>query len=401
VATILLLFGAVPSWSGAKYRVLHAFGLGNDGGGVWSSVTLDKAGNVYGTTSGGGTYNGGTVFRLTPGTDGRWKEAILHSFGGGNDGAGPFGGLIFDPHGSLYGTTITGGAHERGVIFELVPGQGRWTENILYNLCGRPGCSDGGDPWGNLMMAPGDRLYGTGFVVFELSPTSGGWVETALHNFTGKHSDGYLPQAGPIRDAAGNLYGTTELGGGSKECDDGCGTVWELSPPALGSGSQGWTEHILHGFGAFRDDGAFPGVGQLAMDGEGNLYGTANGGKYAGVIYRLARVPSTGEPDAWRETILYNFTGGSDGGPSEGVILDKAGNLYGTTGVGGKYGEGVAFKLSPQTDGSWKYTLLHTFTGSDGAEPANNPTLGPDGKLYGTAATGGPHGGGVVFQLTP
>src|SRR5579863_4424009 len=402
VATILLLFGAVPSWSGAKYRVLHAFGLGNDGGGVWSSVTLDKAGNVYGTTSGGGTYNGGTVFRLTPGTDGRWKEAILHSFGGGNDGAGPFGGLIFDPHGSLYGTTITGGAHERGVIFELVPGQGRWTENILYNLCGRPGCSDGGDPWGNLMMAPGDRLYGTGFVVFELSPTSGGWVETALHNFTGKHSDGYLPQAGPIRDAAGNLYGTTELGGGSKECDDGCGTVWELSPPAPGSPTGGWTEHILHRFGV-GDNLAFPGPGQLAMDPQGNLYGGVLGGKYrAAVIYKLSPVSTTsGADEAWQETVLYNFKGGPDGDFPAGVILDKAGSLYGVCGAGGAYGEGTVFKLSPRSDGTWKFTLLHTFTGYDGFNAVANPTLGPDGKLYGTAESGGPHGGGVVFQLTP
>lgn len=137
------------------------------------------------------------------------------------------------------------------------------------------------------------------------------------------------------------------------------------------------------------------------MDGEGNIYGAADGGKLPyGIIFKLTRVAG-GTGLEWQETILYNFTGGADGDhPGGGVILDGAGNLYGTTIAGGT-GNGVVFELSPQADGSWKYTLLHTFVGIDGSQPDANLTLGSDGKLYGTTASGGAHGGGVVFQLTP
>jgi uncharacterized repeat protein (TIGR03803 family) len=222
------------------------------------------------------------------------------------------------------------------------------------------------------------------------------------HEFRGKNGDGAGPQAGPIRDADGNLYGTTLYGGGSRVCADGCGTVWQLSPPALASGTGNWTEHILHRFG-FSHNEAFPGVGQLALDPQGNLYGAVQGGKYrAGIIYRLSRVQGgSGMDEAWRETVLYNFTGGADGGFPEGVILDKAGNLYGICGVGGSYGYGTVFKLSPHPPSNWEYTLLHTFNGYDGAEPVANLTFGSNGKVYGTTATGGTYGGGVVFEITP
>jgi hypothetical protein len=144
-------------------------------------------------------------------------------------------------------------------------------------------------------------------------------------------------------------------------------------------------------------------VGQLALDPQGNLYGAVEGGKYrAGIIYRLSRVQGgSGMDEAWRETVLYNFTGGADGGFPEGVILDKAGNLYGICGVGGSYGNGTVFKLSPHPPNNWEYTLLHTFNGYDGAEPVVNLTFGSNGKVYGTTATGGTYGGGVVFEITP
>jgi uncharacterized repeat protein (TIGR03803 family) len=398
---VLLIFSSLAGQGQYHFRVLHAFGNGNDGAGVWSSVTLDKTGTVYGTTSGGGTYKGGTVFRLNLAPNGRWTETILHTFGSGHDGAGPFGGVVLGPSSALYGATQVGGTYDAGVVFKLTIERGQWREAILHNFCARPNCDDGSAPWGSLTIDPKGNLYGTAYVAFELLPHRKGWSDATLHVFTGKNGDGQGPFAGPIRDAARNLYGTT-LGGGGGGCGGGCGTVWELSPPAPGSGAMGWTEHILHRFGV-GDNLAFPGVGQLAMDSQGNLYGAVDGGTHrAGVIYKLSPIPNgSAAGDVWRETILYNFTGGLDGGPSEGVTLDKAGNLYGTTGVGGKFGAGTVFKLSPQPDGSWKFTLLHTFTGADGAEPANNPTLGPDGKLYGTAATGGKYGGGVVFQITP
>ena len=399
VCLMLLPCLALHAQDQYHFRTLHEFGNAKDGAGVWDSVTVDDHGSVYGTTSGGGAYRHGIVFRLELGRDGRRAETIIHNFPDSPvDGQGPLGGMLFDPSGTLYGTTQGGGGnYEYGTVFKMSLGPSGWKETILhrFGLKDQACC-----PQGNLAWDTKADLYGTADSIFELFHGKKYWMETVLHIFTGRDGDGSGPEAGPIRDTAGNLYGTT-LGGGGGGCGGGCGTVWELSPPVSGL-TQGWAEHILHRFG-IGDTLAFPGVGQLAMDRQGNLYGTVNGGKYrAGVIYKLSPVPNgSAAGGLWRETILYNFTGGSDGGPSEGVILDKAGNLYGTTGVGGKFGEGTVFKLSPQPDGSWKFTLLHTFTGADGAEPANNPTLGPDGKLYGTTATGGKYGGGVVFEVTP
>jgi uncharacterized repeat protein (TIGR03803 family) len=395
-----LIFPVLVAQAQHQFKVLHAFGSGRDGAGVWDRVILDGNGNVYGTTSGGGAFKDGTAFRLTPGSDGHWNVSILHNFGSHHNG-GPWGGLVFGRSGELYGTTIAySGKYNAGIAFRLSSSTRGWVETLVHNFGGPgdPTCC----PWSNLVIDAQGNLYGTGYSAFELSPGPNGWRETILYVFNGKNGDGSFPQAGPIRDATGNLYGTTLHGGGSQECGDGCGTVWELSPPAQGSGMLGWTEHSLHRFG-FSGNEAFPGVGQLAMDPQGSLYGAVQGGKYrAGMIYRLTGVQddNPGANEVWRETILYNFTGGADGGFPEGVILDKTGNLYGITGVGGT-GNGVVFKLSPQRAGSWKYTRLHTFSGSDGSEPVANLTLGPDGKLYGTTATGGMYGGGVVFQLTP
>lgn len=180
--------------------------------------------------------------------------------------------------------------------------------------------------------------------------------------------------------------------------------MWELSPPGNGgSAPKVWTERILHAFGYSDSDGVSPGPGQLAIDPVGTIYGTAQGGKTgAGIVFKLTSVAGESSPK-WRETIIYNFTGGADGDTSAGVILDKAGNLYGTAALGGSptCSCGTVFKLSPKPDGSWKYTLVHTFVGTDGALPQANLAFGPDGKLYGTTTVGGTYQGGVVFQLTP
>jgi uncharacterized repeat protein (TIGR03803 family) len=221
-----------------------------------------------------------------------------------------------------------------------------------------------------------------------------------LHTFTGQNGDGYIPRAGLIIDKIGNLYGTTQYGGPGNG-----GTVYQLrrSPAALGGG--GWRERILHRFPFFRGDGVMPSLGQLAMDRAGNLYGSTAGGGIKGgngTVYKLTRLPLTPE-GVWAETILYDFGAGENGSePSGGVILDEAGNLYGTTIAGGSplCGCGVVYKLAPQPDGHWQYTVLHSFVGYDGAEPDANLTIGPDGNLYGTTATGGPGGAGVVFEIT-
>jgi len=383
VICALVFAAALPMalWAAPKYTILHGFTGGKDGGGLWGSLLLDGKGNVYGTTT-------GTVFELTPGADGSWHLTTLHRFHyPGKGGAGLTAGLIFDSVGNLYGTAQTGGAHGYGVVFELSPDAERWKETVLYAFRQPPG------PYAGVIMDGAGDLYGTAGVAYEL--THGSWNELVLHHF-GKGNDGSGP-VGLVMDSIGNLFGTTQGGGGSSNCDDGCGTVYELSPTPDGK----WKETIVHRFQA-RWDGALPGVGALVLDAAGNVYGTANGGGTGayGVIFRMSRGPS----GRWRETVLYDIPGGREGDePSAGVVMDKAGNLYGTTIAGGDplCGCGVVYELAPGADGKWVYTVLHTFVGSDGAEPDANLILDDKGNLYGTTATGGPGGAGVAFELTP
>jgi uncharacterized repeat protein (TIGR03803 family) len=377
---------AVAAGAAPKYKVLHAFAGGKDGGGLWGSLVLDNEGSLYGPA-------GETVFRLAPQANGNWKKTVLHRFGYGSDGSGPNGSMVFDAAGNLYGTTQVGGPYERGVVFELSPGSNGWKETVLTDFPppARAGNSDDGP-----IMDGAGNLYGTAGSAFELSPGSGGWKFTNLHEFLGRDGDGADPYAGPIRDAAGNLYGTTSHGGGSKNCGDGCGTAWELSPEATGR----WKETILHRFGGAHD-GAFPGLGALAMDRSGNLYGTTDvGGQIGyGTVFEL----TPGSDGKWKETIVHSFAGGAAGDePSGGVVMDQAGNLYGTTIAGGSGCDcGVVYKLAPGKNGKWTYTVLHTFIGSDGAQPDANLILDGKGNLYGTTATGGAGGYGVAFELTP
>ncbi len=223
--------------------------------------------------------------------------------------------------------------------------------------------------------------------------------------FTGENGDGLGAQAGPIVNSVGNVYGTTRGGGGSLDCDEGCGTVYELQPQFSNVDGY-WKEQILHAFGSFPDDGRIPSLGNLAMDRVGNLYGATNQGGSnicvdigCGTVFKLSPAPD----GKWTETILYNFTPAIYG-PGGGVTFDGAGNLYGTTIYGGAYGCGAIYKLtpvSPVTDRPWRYTTLHVFSGNDGCLPEANMTLGPDGNLYGTTAVGGAGGAGVVFEITP
>jgi len=379
-----------------KYKVLHAFSGGNDGGGLWGSLLLDKQGNVYGTTSASSPQGGGTVFQLSRRAKGTWVHTVLYHFcgqSGCRDGGGSTAGLIFDSAGSLYGTTRLGGVHGYGVVFELTPGSGGWVETVLYNF---PLPGGGCCPYGGAVMDKSGNLFGATYSAFELTPDSKGWKATSLHSFTGRHGDGSGPFAAPILDAVGNLYGTTEHGGSSKNCGAGCGTVYQLRPLTSGK----WKETILHSFGS-SGDGAFPGVGALTMDSSGNLYGTTDigGPNGYGTVFKL----TSGSNGRWQETILHSFTQGRDGDHvSAGVVRDKAGTLYGTTiGGGTQCGCGVVYKLAPNTNGKWTYTVLHRFTGSNGAQPDANLILDDKGNLYGTTATGGAGGAGVAFEVTP
>jgi uncharacterized repeat protein (TIGR03803 family) len=313
---------------------------------------------------------------LVPSARAANKYETLYKFRGGKNGKSPLAGLVFDGAGKLYGTTSVGGANRN--------------------------CDDGS---GNLV--------GCG-VVFELTPNAdASWKEKVIYSFCPTDcSDGATPVAGLVVDAAGNLYGTTQIGG-SLSCADGggqgCGAVFQLASNQDG----GWTESVLHGFTG-GSDGAFCYAG-LIFDKAGNLYGTTSGAANAeSTVFKL----TPNGDGAWSESVLYDFTGGKDGNSSRAsVIFDQSGNLYGTTEFGGNLsgcggsGCGVVFKLVPDEKGQWIETVLHTFSGTDGMLADSSLILDSAGDLYGVTAqvgnlndcssVGGYGGCGVVFKLTP
>jgi len=272
------VFQLTPNGDGSwTESVLHSFNAdGKDGYEPFAGLIFDPAGNLYGTTNNGGAYGSyGMVFQLTPNGDGSWTESVLHSFNAdGKDGYEPFAGLIFDPAGNLYGTTGGGGAYGHGTVFQLTPNRdGSWTESLLhsFNLDGK----DGYEPLAGLTFDPAGNLYGTTNwggaynygTVFQLTPNGdGSWTESVLHSFNLDGKDGYKPLAGLTFDPAGNLYGTTPSGGTN---DDG--TVFKLKPTVKGS----WKETVLHSFR--NHPGAFPFWSGLILDGHGSLYGTTHG----------------------------------------------------------------------------------------------------------------------------
>jgi len=394
IAAAMALILASSVLAAPKYKVLHAFGSGKDGGGLWGSLAFDAKGNLYGTTSGGGAYGDGTVFELTPGSNGRWSETILHSFPSfPDDGGAPFSTPVLDAAGNLY-ATANGGTHNSGIVLELA--HDSWAETILYNFCAKPKCGDGGSPSAALVMDRAGNLYGTAYYPFELSPSSGRWKLTVLHKFPSFKGDGEDAYQGVILDAKGNVYGATEGGGtGNEGCiSTGCGIDYELHHTPDGK----WKEIVLHDFGTGGDGMQIS--GGLLLDGTDTIYGAADGGAHAqGVVYRLSR----GANGHWKAAIQYSFTGGADGGGPGDLVMDKSGNLYGATVNGGdpNCGCGVVYKLAPGSNGKWKYTVLHRFTGHDGAQPYAALILDSKGNLYGTTATGGAGGAGVAFELTP
>jgi len=273
------------SW---RQKQLHSFGgAKQDGLAPQAGVIFDRQGNLYGTTTSGGEYNFGTVYELIPQSDGTWKEKILHAFNlDGIDGYTPIAGLVMDRAGNLYGGTVGGGPGIVGIVFELSPkAQGQWKETILHNF--DINSTDGNSPFGTLIFDGSGNLYGTTYsggvnglgTAFELSPAGDGtWSETILHNF-GAAGDGETPYSSLIFDASGNLYGTTEYGGTYN-----LGTVFELSPQASGV----WSETLLHNFGSGSADGNYP-LGSLIFDPSGNLYGmtdTGGSGGY-GTVYEI------------------------------------------------------------------------------------------------------------------
>lgn len=241
-------------------------------------------------------------------------------------------------------------------------------------------------------------------MVFKLSHDAAGqWKETVIHTFTGG-ADGAIPMSDLIIDAAGNLYGTTWLGGGLSLCNKaGCGVAFRLSHSLTG-----WHETVLDTFHSAH--GALPYASGLVMDASGNLYGTfLQAGNTAcspgcGSVFQLS--PTASGP--WTETTLYTFTGGADGAqPWAGLTLDAVGNLYGTAEMGGVNNLGVVFELSPGTSGSWTETVLYSFSGIDGQYPRSGVLFDPAGNLYGSTYFGidtfdcPSLGCGAVYELSP
>ena len=356
--------------------VLYTFTGGADGLWPFAGVIQDSAGNLYGTTQRGGSTGSGVVYKL----DKAGHQTVLYSFKGGTDGGSPFAGVIRDPAGNLYGTTLYGGIGVPcdggcGVVFKL---DTAGHETPLYAFTGY---ADGGTPYAGVILDLAGNLYGTASaglqanngVVYKLKSAG---QQTVLYTFP-FGTDGENPKAGLIRDAAGNLYGTTYEGGTA-----GAGTVFKLDPTGQ--------ETVLHNFTGL-DDGGYP-QSNLILDESGNLYGTARAGSgRAGVVFR---VDTSGN-----ETVLYGFTGGDDGhNPLGGVVFDSAGNLYGTTHSGGFANAGVVFKLDP----AGQETVLYNFRGgADGHSPVAGVILDSAGNLYGTTSAGGADNAGVVYMVNP
>ena len=357
-----------------------------DGSNPRADLVMDTAGNLYGTTLYGGTSGVGTVFELSP----SGTETVRHSFAASHtDGHYPYAGLLMDTTGNLYGTAQSGGAKGLGTVFKLTP---NGTETLLYSFCVLAACADGYHPRAGLIMDTKGNLYGTSFdggaydagAVFELSPSG---TETVLHSFCQQMGcpDGYYPQAGLVMDTNGNLYGTTLYNGAY-----GGGTVFKIS-------SDG-TATTFYNFCTATGckNGRYPEAG-LILDTNGNLYGTTyGGGAYGkGTVFELS--PSGAE------TVLHSFcarAGCPDGShPRADLVMDPAGNLYGTTYDGGTNSVGTVFKLSP----NGTETVLHSFAanGSDGTHPYAGVVMDTMGHLYGTTYSGGANGYGTVFKVTP
>jgi hypothetical protein len=453
---LALATAALAQW---QESVLYSFQGGTDGEWPLGRVVFDAAGNLYGATQAGGSLSCisfewcGTVYQLIPPAQegDPWTETVLHIFQGHatGDASAPLGGLVIDSAGNLYGATGYGGTGDCnvlgtfpgcGTVYELSPPTekgGAWTETVLYNF---QGGTDGYVPYGDLVSDNagnlyGATLYGGGYgtncgdatypycgTVFEVSPPKvegGPWTEQVLYSFKGRTEavelgDGANPNGGLIIDETGAIYGTTQIGGFNcpHNSNGGCGTAFRLSPPARRG--ELWSEMVIHRF-IPNVDGENP-LGGLAIDTNGNLYGTAHsGGPYSagGTLFRLS--PPSGNSVSWNETSVLGFNPDDNGdGPEGSLIFDPRGNLCGTTNTGsGDASRGSAYCLGPVSGNgeAQAFGMLHGFAGiPDGTSPAAGLTLGKTTNYFGTTqygglgtacGVGGFAGCGTVFEIWP
>jgi uncharacterized repeat protein (TIGR03803 family) len=390
----------------ASEKIVHAFQGGSDGAYPYAGLIKDNTDTLYGPTSigGGAGCQGsgcGTIYTIAP--DG--TEGVFYAFQGGDDGDAPDGTLLIDNARNLFGVTGGGGGACSvntgcGTVYKITPDG---TESVLYAF---QGGEDGLVPLGNLVKDASDNLYGVTMeggnfngsacsefgcgMVFEVQPNGS---KITLYAFRGG-SDGAYPYAGLIKDASGNFYGTTSAGGICTANAAGCGTVYKIAPDG--------TESVLYTFQG-GNDGEMP-EGSLTVDSAGNLYGTtvfggdteACTGDGCGTAFKIS--PSGAE------TVLYAFRAGNDGAnPEAGLVMDEAGDFYGTTYFGGgagckktgQLGCGTVFKLTPDMTES----VLFAFKGRYGQYPTAGLLMGKHDILYGTATAGGKHNNGVVFSI--
>ena len=381
------------------FKVIHSFTGGGDGTIPNGALIMDNAGNIFGTTVLGGAFGNGNAYKMSY-KNGQWALAPLWGFGSGADGSWPSSGLIIGPKGVLYGQTNEGGGPAGGgTVYSLtspseVPPRVTWpwTEAVLHSFTGG---LDGDSPAGGVILDSAGNVYGTAQaggshnfgVVYQLTPAAGGWTENILYSF----GVGIMQETGLVLDGAGNLYGTTSTGA------NGCGVVYELSP----SGGSQWTAQVLHTFQS-ETDGCWPLGNLMFDARGNLYGTTEDEGPYgengAGTVYELT--PSNGSwiftvLYAFPAGILPPNIG-----PSGGVIMDQSGSLYGTTCQQGPWGAGTVYKVSPSLSG-WTLTGLHEFTGfGDGSCPGGDLLMDADGNLYGTSQ-GGQYGVGVLWEITP
>ncbi len=413
LATLTIFLIVSGAW-GQTFKVLHSFGASGDGQWALGGVVFDRQGNLYGVTQIGPSGNGclgndgcGTVYQLKPNADGTWTESVIHAFNG-SDAAFPFVSPIFDAQGNLYGTADghAGAGTYPEVVYELTPNSnGTWTESILHQFPISQNSAPGAitlDPAGNVYgVANLGGLNGTGYI-YKLYRASG-WQEQFLLYFDPHYPylDGLSAQGPLALDGNGNLYGSMILGGTGD-----CGVSYKLA----NQGKVLWKETVLHNFGCAAD-GYYPTGATFGPD--GSLYGvTQVGGNVGssrcsfgcGTVFKL----TPNSDGTWTKTTLYVFRGGpSDGAyPANGLVFDRAGNIYSTTGHGGNSscsgGCGTVFKLTPSSGGQYTESILYFFTGGlDGAGPISTMAIDGAGNLYGATYRGGTYDDGVAFELTP
>jgi len=370
LAIMLAVFATRPA-EAQSFRILYAFTGGTDGGSPQSAVIQDKAGNLYGTTYGGGAHQAGVVYELSV----AGKETVLYTFNGTTDSGYPYAALIMDPAGNLYGTAEGGEGAQEGTAFKLDTAR---NFSVLHTFVGSP--NDGESPWSNLILDPAGNLYGVtegggtfqNGIVYKID-RSGNF--TVLHSFTGE-PDGNSPYGALVMDSAGSLYGTTRHGGSAQR-----GSVFKIDSAG--------NESVMASFTGGEGDEPMAG---LIEDSAGNFYGTllSGGDDDNGDVFKM-------DPTGKLSTV-YQFGGGKRGvNPYGALVMDSAGNLYGTTFQGGIYQYGEVFKF----DTTGHATVLHSFSGKDGAFPYAGLYMDASGNLYGTTIGGGPNSAGVIYKITP